>query len=103
MARPRSETPPEFESQVPDRPVTEAGPAAWDRTGLGAHYAVPAEEEEPETHSVGGGQVLTDTVGKFDYRTGGLPLSFPAGTPVSDLPKWLAEEVMANDRLHTEG
>ena len=111
MPRPRSEPAdaPESPSEAPraefrseaQRPVTEPPKATWDRVGMGAHYSEPTTEE-PETHDVGRGRVLTDTVGKFDGRTAGAPLIFPAGTPVTDLPRWLAEEVMGNDRLHTE-
>ena len=96
----------EFRSEA-QRPASEApkgivvSKATWERVGMGAHYDTP-KTEEPETHDVGQGRVLTDTVGKFDGRTGGMPLIFKAGTPVTDLPRWLAEEVMGNDRLHAE-
>lgn len=117
MARPRRE----FASDAPtgppddDRDEPVAAPSGmgdaerYERIGY-AGYADARPEESghgagqvDEGHSYGAGLVLSDTVTKFDARTEGRPLSFPAGTPVSDLPEWLARDVADNPGLTRTG
>lgn len=94
----------EFQSEMTSGPPADPEAAQrLEKVGFGAYaeWSANAQADEPQP-TVGRGHVLTGPVAKFDARTGGKVLSFPAGTPVTDLPEWLGQDVLDTPGLTRE-